>query len=405
MVSHLTHAMTASAAVIALCIANRMSPLVIQAVLLLAVFVRVYLKAAFPADLLQQESFTPTEGAPSGAVDQALRYHVTMRDGKLVNSGSAGGVFTLQGATASSPIEGPPSHQCHMDGDFVIFLTLTGRAPLNKSQVFKVYGSAAYEGEQVMVLVQMQMDPQPDGSVDVIAGVGPCVVAVKRPQGSDQVSFIMQRTAQSLSLTAFTPTSSQLSTATEPCAVKVESTVSTPMTINSPEDSVGDLVEFGIYSKSPAPEEINALVVDLKRRALLTNSLVAAMAERERATLAMMGDMIAKNPWGSDKVAVQCAAISDWTKPALALASDECRASVAEHCKMHPKAAACECWDQDSPTYKRASCVTYRELFGDKAAAPPPAARPMEIMPPPSIDSIPAFRPRKAATWLDFFLG
>jgi hypothetical protein len=45
------------------------------------------------------------------------------------------------------------------------------------------------------------------------------------------------------------------------------------------------------------------------------------------------------------------------------MVSDECRKSVADHCKLHPKSEGCECWDQDTDAYRRPACVTYRALF------------------------------------------
>lgn len=397
-----THAVIASASVIALCVANRMSPIVIQAVLILAVIVRVYLQAAYPRELMS-ERFDPQEPDAMPYRDY-LQYHVKADDNKLTSVGKAEGAFVLQGETASSQVVGPPSHLCSVGGDFTIFVTLLGRAPINRSNVFRVYGSAPFEGEQVMIQVQMLMDPQPDGSVDVTASVGPCAVSVKRPQGSDQVSYVFQRTAQSLTLTAFTPTASGLVDANEPCTIKVEPTVSTPMTINSPDESVGALVEFGIYSRALPASEMNALVMELKRRALLTNPIVSAMADRERASATAMRNMVNENPWESEKIAEQCSAIKDWTKPNFAVASDECRASIAHHCQIHPKTSGCECWDQDSATYKRPSCVIQRELFGETPqVVEPPAPEPTQVITTAS-ELPPAFLP-KPMTWLDTLLG
>jgi hypothetical protein len=148
---------------------------------------------------------------------------------------------------------------------------------------------------------------------------------------------------------------------------------------------------------------MNTFVMELKRRALLTNPIVSAMADRERASAAAMHDMVNKNPWASEKVAAQCSAIKDWTNPNFAVASDECRASIAHHCQMHPKAAGCECWDQDSATYTRPSCVAQRELFGEKPEVVEPPEPVQQVTTTPS-EMPPPFLP-KPMTWLDTLLG
>jgi hypothetical protein len=372
-----------------------------QTVLLSAIFSQVYLRTAFPPDL-------PYEGysaAPEGSGDDRPQHHITLSENKIESIGKADGVFVMQGATAASRIIGPPSNMCHVDGEFTVFLTLLGRAPLQRASVFRVYGSAVIDGEVTMVQVQLHLDPQPDGSVDAVAAVGQFSALVKRPRGSDQVSYVVQRTSQNLTLMAFTPTSSEAVSASSPCTLALEPSVSTPMTINTTDESVGTLVEFGIYSKAVAAEEMNTLVSDLKRRALLTNSIVATMADREQSAVAAMAGMVSKNPWGSQTIDATCSSsIKDWTKPNFALSTEECRASIAQHCEAHTKAEGCECWDRDLPSYKLPSCGAYRELFSGKAVTEedvvPPAAPSQPLVLPPTL-----VHRRAEISWLDAILG
>jgi hypothetical protein len=67
------------------------------------------------------------------------------------------------------------------------------------------------------------------------------------------------------------------------------------MTINSAEEAWA-LVEFGIYSK-PSCDAVN-LLVELKRRALLTNPSSHPWLPRLQAA---MGELVGKNSWGSEK--------------------------------------------------------------------------------------------------------
>jgi hypothetical protein len=97
--------------------------------------------------------------------------------------------------------------------------------------------------------------------------------------------------------------------------------------------------------------------------------------------------------------------VKDWTRPNFRMVSDECRKSVADHCK-HPKSEGCECWDQDTDAYRRPACVTYRALFDpgsvEQEKLKPVVQRPV-APPPPFVPEISETTRRQ--TWLDFLLG
>jgi hypothetical protein len=117
--------------------------------------------------------------------------------------------------------------------------------------VFRVYGSAV-DGEVTMVQVQLHLDPQPDA----VAAVGHSA----RVTAPDQVSYVVQRTSQNLTLMAFTPRSKRQCIV--PMYARLGASVSTPMTINTTDES-GTFGRIGIYLKAVAAEEMNTLVSDL----------------------------------------------------------------------------------------------------------------------------------------------
>jgi hypothetical protein len=67
-----------------------------------------------------------------------------------------------------------------------------GKAPINKASVFKVYGSAVFEGEPAMISVQLQMDPQrTERRYDRLFGT--VLRDRETSPGSDQVAYVFQR--------------------------------------------------------------------------------------------------------------------------------------------------------------------------------------------------------------------
>jgi hypothetical protein len=172
------------------CVANWASPIVIQVVLLLAVFLKVYMSSAFAP--IYHEFVTGPTRAASFRTRTPLQYHLTIEDGKIMTSGRTEGAFVLQ-TTVSSHIVGPP-RLTNVSSVAVHIWSLTGRRPSTKRPWSRCTWVAVFEGEPAMISA-LQMDPQRTGA-SIRSPLWDRYATVKRPPGSDQVAYVFQRSSQ-----------------------------------------------------------------------------------------------------------------------------------------------------------------------------------------------------------------
>lgn len=356
-------AVFASLVVMVACASRKMSATTIQCIIILSLLWSLY--CTLVADKRVEsfdESESPSQVAPPTDLPPntgSLHHFFTGKTTKAVLTNQ--GLSATQFTRTDDVITGPPSNECHVFKDFVLFCTVKG---------------ASGDGSLVDIKAINASDELTNVGIDVVTSdgigyvkgnIGGAKALVKLPDGIDAASCVLSRTGKEMRLRIVSPLQDEDRSETQPCETEVKALVNKAMTINSGK-VVSEVLNFGIYGAALDAAQALDVTTYLKRTGLLESPIVRDLNDSLTSSTQALESAKTTNPFGSDKIGSMCASsVPDWTRPQYSTASTDCKREIVSHCTLHPESEGCECWDKKSAAYSGNACTNYRNMFNDAA--------------------------------------